>query len=74
LTGAADRTLKLWDLRSGAALLTLKGHTDLITSCAVLPDGRRAISGSWDRTLGVWDLSSGDLLRMLAGHDWFVTA
>ena len=74
LTGSADRTLKVWDLAAGKAVQTLKGHTDLVTSCAVSPDGRRAVSGSWDKTLRVWDLSTGTLRRTLTGHTWFVTA
>ena len=43
----------------GPHLATLKGHSDWVTACAVLPDGRRALSASADRTLKLWDLETG---------------
>ena len=55
-----DGTLKVWDLASGAALRTLQGHANWVTSVAVTPDGRQAVSASKDRTLKVWDLASGE--------------
>ena len=62
-----DRTLKVWDLASGAELRTLAGHADWVMAVAVTPDGRHAVSASEDRTLKVWDLASGAELRTLAG-------
>ncbi len=55
-----------------ALLTTLEGHTSLVTSVSVTPDGRRAVSGSWDKTLRVWDLESGQCLRTLQGHSNWV--
>ncbi len=68
-----DRTLKLWDLESGAELRTLAGHSLSVTGVALSADGRRAVSASWDRTLKLWDLESGAELRTLAGHSDWVT-
>ena len=42
---------------------TLVGHRDSVRSVAVLPDGRRALSGSEDRTMRLWDLKTGIQLR-----------
>jgi hypothetical protein len=58
----------VWDLESGLCLRTLEGHTDVVSSVSVTPDGKRAISGSWDKSLRVWDLESGRCLRTLRGH------
>ncbi len=46
LSGSWDKTLRLWDLDTGACLQTLEGHTDRVYSVALTPDGRRALSGS----------------------------
>jgi ribosomal protein L7/L12 len=44
----------------------LVGHTDMVYSVAISPDGRRAISGGRDETLRLWDLETGAELRRIA--------
>ena len=60
VSASADKTLKVWDLESGAELRTLAGHSDWVNGVAVTADGRRAVSASDDNTLKVWDLESGE--------------
>jgi WD40 repeat protein len=72
VSASEDRTLKVWDLESGRALLTLEGHAGFVTGVAVTADGRRAVSASGDNTLKVWDLESGRVLRTLGGHSSYV--
>ena len=67
-----DKTLKVWDLETGRALRTLRGHSDSVTGVAVTADGKRAVSASWDKTLKVWDLETGRAVRTLEGHSDFV--
>jgi WD40 repeat protein len=43
-------------------------HNSGITSIAISPDGRYAISASWDNTMKLWELSSGTEIRRFAGH------
>src|SRR5271165_1009777 len=52
----------------------LVGHTGGVHAVAVLPDGRRALSGSYDNTLRLWDLATGETLFTLEGHMKDVTA
>jgi len=64
ISGSFDKTLKVWDLESGACLRMLEGHSHWVTSVSVTPDGRRAVSASHDHTLRVWDLESGLCLAL----------
>jgi WD40 repeat protein len=68
VSASFDQTLKVWDLESGRELLTLQGHADSVSACAVTPDGRRVVSASFDQTAKVWDLESGRELLTLQGH------
>ena len=57
--GGGNGTAKVWDARTGAALLELKGHTDGVKSASFSPDGSRIVTGSRDRTAKVWDARTG---------------
>ena len=54
--------------RSGAEVLTLKGHTGYVNSASFSPDGSRIVTGSWDNTARVWDAKSGAEVLTLKGH------
>ena len=57
VSGSDDNTVKVWDADKGTETLTLKGHTDQVTSVAFSPDGKRIVSGSWDKTVKIWEAS-----------------
>jgi WD40 repeat protein len=63
VSGSGDGTVRLWDAATGAALQTLEGHTDWVTSVAFSPDGKQVVSGSGDRTVRLWDAATGAALR-----------
>jgi hypothetical protein len=58
----------VWDARTGAPLLELRGHTNLVTSAAFSPDGARVVTTSADRTAKVFDARAGIPLLELRGH------
>lgn len=71
VSASADRTLRLWDLKTGSTLAVLTGHTDEVTGCAFTRDGRRIVSRSKDGRLGLWNGGSGALVAFTQGHtDW----
>jgi WD40 repeat protein/nucleoside phosphorylase len=68
VSASDDKTLRIWDLRTGQLVAALEGHGSSVTACAVSGNGRRVISASRDWTLGVWDLETGRALARLKGH------
>ena len=74
-TASWDRTLVLWtDLGQQRESQTLAGHTDVVTGCAFLPDGRVLVSWRYDARVRTWDVARGRPLACLTGHKDRVTA
>ncbi len=63
-----DRTIRIWDARSGACVRTLEGHTNTVRSVAWSPDDQRLASASGDKTIRLWEAASGKPLQTLEGH------
>jgi eukaryotic-like serine/threonine-protein kinase len=59
---------------TGKELLTLKGHSEGVTSVAFSPDGRRIVTGSGDNTAKVWDAQTGKELRTLSTGSYAVNS
>ena len=55
MSGSDDNTLKVWDAQPGQETLTLKGHSESVTSVSYSPEGKRIISSSRDNTVKIWD-------------------
>src|SRR5437868_5455008 len=53
-----DKTIRIWDARSGACVHTLEGHTDRVISVAWSPDGNQLASGSYDETIRLWNVQN----------------
>ncbi|KAK5989062.1 F-box and WD-40 domain-containing protein 7 [Cladobotryum mycophilum] len=67
VSGGCDRDVRVWDLKTGACLHTLRGHTSTVR-CLKMADANTAISGSRDTTLRVWDIRTGLCKNVLVGH------
>lgn len=52
----------------------MRGHSGIVFSIALSPDGHTLISGSQDHTLGVWDTESNRRVGKLCGHTHNVLA
>ncbi|MGK7925230.1 MAG: protein kinase, partial [Spirulina sp.] len=74
LSGSQDKTLKLWDARSGQCLKTFEGHKSAITSIAITSDGRVVMSGSKDGSIKLWNINSGQCLKTFEGHTAAITS
>jgi WD40 repeat protein/tRNA A-37 threonylcarbamoyl transferase component Bud32 len=63
-----------WQRKFSSGHITLKGHTNLVSSVAFSPDGTRLASASADRTVKLWDVGTGQEIRTLKGHTQAVSS
>jgi WD40 repeat protein len=66
-TGSLDKTVRVWDVRSGGELLALSGHEAAVLGVLFTPDGRRLLSVAADQALHVWDAATGAGLARVHG-------
>ena len=55
----------LWAAARGDNFATFRGHSNVVTSVAVSPDGKTVLSGSQDQTVRMWDFASGVCVGVL---------
>ncbi|KKY23248.1 putative f-box and wd repeat-containing protein [Diplodia seriata] len=67
VSGGCDRDVRVWNMATGAAVHTLRGHTSTVR-CLKMSDDKTAISGSRDTTLRIWDIERGICKHVLIGH------
>lgn len=65
LSGAADKTAKLWDLKNGKVLKTFVGHGTTPTSVGFGPETNQVFTASGDSLVRIWDVESGKQLRTI---------
>lgn len=71
LTASYDRTLRLWDSRTGRQVRQIR-DTHPVTCCAFSPDGSEILGGGWSFNLGIWDTKTGEQRARLEGHESWV--
>jgi hypothetical protein len=65
---SADRSLKLWDVRSHQLIQHYPAHTSGVTALSIHPSGNYALTSSKDSSLRIWDIREGRLVYTLHGH------
>jgi hypothetical protein len=73
VSASFDKTLKVWDIKTGKEVHTLEGHSYSVCAVSVTPDGNYAVSASDDETLKVWDIKTGKKFPALIGHSSYVS-
>ena len=69
LSGSEDKSVRLWDLRTGQCTRVLEawGHTNWVLSVSMDSACKTAVSGSMDEMVKLWDLGSG---RCIETYDY----
>ncbi|KAI0672853.1 miller-Dieker lissencephaly protein [Trametes maxima] len=73
VTGARDKTIKIWDTQSGQLLRTLHGHDNWVRALVFRPGGKFLLSASDDKTIRVWELATGRCVKTVEAHGQFVS-
>ena len=72
-SASRDKTIKLWEGKSGSCLTTLVGHETWVTGLVFHPSGRFLLSVSEDKSIRIWDLTNGRCYRkLLEAHSHFI--
>ena len=71
--GYEDGSIRLWDLKTAALVITFNGHRSSVTTLAFDRGGVRLASGSKDTNIIVWDIIAEEGLYKLRGHKDEVT-
>lgn len=66
--GSMDATTKLWDVRTGKSIHTLRGNDGGITSVAFSPDSTKILIGSVGGTIKLYEAASGKELMTFGGQ------
>lgn len=68
-TCGLDGGLRVWDLRSGRAIMTMtKGHADDVLGVEFCSDGRVLASCGADNVFRIWDLRTVRCIKTVAAH------
>lgn len=67
--GCGDRTVRFFELPSGAQKRVLRPHADWVQSVAFHPSGKLLVSAGRDRTARVLDAVTGEVETTYRGHD-----
>jgi len=73
-SSAADKTIRLLDLRLGEVTRSLEGHTHHVLSIAWQDDGQTIASASADQTVKVWNVQTGEQRRTISGFSKEITS
>jgi WD40 repeat protein len=73
VTGSRDKTLRLWDLETGAVLKKMEGHSSAVEALAVSRDGQIIASGDFGGEFIAWHGENGEsLTKPIKAHSGWI--
>jgi WD40 repeat protein len=73
-SGPRESSVKIWDVKTGELVATLKGHTHDVHCLAWTMDGNTLISGSYDNSIRIWNTTNWQQTTVLDEHTDLVYA
>lgn len=76
-SASEDKTVKIWDIKTGECRITFDANQDMTPGVAITPDGKQVVSAALDYTIRMWDTASWSQVAVLEGHSdrvWSVVA
>lgn len=74
VSGLGDKSLIVWDMKTGTPLKTLTGHNGSVDAVAVTKDGKQIVSASTDSTIKIWNIETGENIDTFIGHQSSIRA
>lgn len=74
VSDSGDKSLIVWDMKTGTPLKTLTGHKGSVEAVAITPDGKQIISGSTDSTIKIWNIETYENIDTFIGHQSSIRA
>jgi WD40 repeat protein len=71
-SGSGDKTVRLWQVKTGREVRVLTGHEGGLFAVAFSPDGRWVASSSGDHTIRIWEAKTGRQARVLLHVDYVI--
>ena len=61
-SGSQDRTVSLWNLKTGKRIFTYFGQAGEVFTTAISPDGKMLVAGGFDNKISGWRLDTKELI------------
>jgi WD40 repeat protein len=72
VSGSDDKTIRLWEVKSGREIRTLSGQDHSFFSVSFSPDGKSFASSFDNIFVRLWEVTSGREIFSLIGHEYSV--
>ncbi|HLW68091.1 MAG TPA: c-type cytochrome domain-containing protein [Gemmataceae bacterium] len=72
ITASADKTVRVWNADSGAAVRTLNGLNDQVFALAISPDGNLVAAGSYAGEVSIWKVADGAVVKSFIASPGYV--
>lgn len=74
VSGARDKTIRIWDVTNGLCLCILVGHDNWVRGLVFHPGGKYLLSCADDKTLRIWDIKNKRNTKSIDAHTHFCTS